>query len=139
MLNPLVDLVRKLFLVPCGRFYDDVLTVDRRAHGASAQLCLNFFFSMIGLPFSPKKHERCRSANAFLGVMNDFSFLNLGYVLLRIKEKRRRKLRAELKKVLEDGRLTPAHAARLRGKLYFSTCSAFFLRHLKRIDHLACV
>ena len=47
-LNPLVDLVRKLFLVPCGRFYDDVLTVDLRTHCASAQLCLNFFFSLVG-------------------------------------------------------------------------------------------
>ena len=28
-LNPLVDLVRKLFLVPCGRFYDDVSTCVR--------------------------------------------------------------------------------------------------------------
>ena len=125
-LNPLVDLVRKLFLVPCGRFYDDVLTVDLRAHCASAQLCLNFFFSLVGFPFSPKKHERCKGANPFLGVVNDFSYLHLGYVLIRIKEKRRRKLRAELRKVLEDGKMTPAHAARLRGKLYFSTCSTFF-------------
>ena len=58
--------------------------------------------------------------------MSDFDYLQLGYVLVRIKEKRRRKLRAELRKVLEDGKMTPAHAARLRGKLYFSTCSSFF-------------
>jgi hypothetical protein len=58
--------------------------------------------------------------------VSDFAYLQLGYVLVRIKEKRRRKLRAELRKVLEDGKMTPAHAARLRGKLYFSTCSSFF-------------
>ena len=66
--------------------YDDVLTVDLRAHCASAQLCLNFFFSLVGFPFSPKKHERCKGANPFLGVVSDFAYLHLGYVLVRIKE-----------------------------------------------------
>ena len=126
VLNPLIDVARKILLVPCGRFYDDVLTVDLRRHRNSAQLCLNFFFSLVGFPFSPKKHESCKRSNAFLGVMNDFSYLHLGYVLVRIKEKRRRKLRAELSAVLKSGKLTPAHAARLRGKLYFTTCSSFF-------------
>ena len=45
---------------------------------------------------------------------------------MRVKEKRRRKLLAELREVLRKGQLSPAHASRLRGKLYFTTCSAFF-------------
>jgi hypothetical protein len=50
----------------------------------------------------------------------------LGYVLLKVKESRRRKLLQELRDVLKARKLSPSHAARLRGKLYFTTTSAFF-------------
>ena len=65
-LNPLVDLVRKLFLVACGRFYDNVLTVDLCAHCASAQLCLNFFFALVGFPFSPRSMSGAKALILFL-------------------------------------------------------------------------
>ena len=84
-----------------------------------------FSFHWLAFRFRPRNTSSA-GANPFLGVVSDFSYLQLGYVVIRIKEKRRRKLRAELRKVIEDGTLTPAHAARLRGKLYFSTCSSFF-------------
>ena len=126
VLSPLVDFARRFFLIACGRFYDDVVAVDAAKGGASAQLCLSFLFQKIGFPFAPKKHERMRRANPFLGMVTDFSYIALGYVLIRVKEQRRRKLVAEIQEVLRIKRLTPAHAARLRGKLYFTTCSAFY-------------
>ena len=92
LMTPLVDAARKLLAIPCGSFYDDVLTVDLSAGGASAQDSLNFFFSLCGYPFAAKKHEKLRSANDFLGVTTSFRFVTLGYVLLKVKEKRRRKL-----------------------------------------------
>ena len=50
----------------------------------------------------------------------------MGYVLLRVKEKRRLKLLAELQAVLDCKKLSPAHAARLRGKLYFTKTTSFY-------------
>ena len=126
LMLPLVDFSRKFGLVPCGHFYDDVVTVDTDEGKASSQSTLSFIFSLLGYPFAPAKHERQRRANPFLGVVSDFSYLPCGYVLLRVKEKRRRRLLAELPEVRLSGRLTPAHAARLRGKLYFTTCTAYF-------------
>ena len=126
LMNPLVDFARKIGLVPCGKFYDDVVTVDLACGGSSAQGTLAFLFALLGFPFAPGKHERLRSSNAFLGVVTDFSHAVAGYVLLRVKEKRRRRLLAELRDVRGSGKLSPAHAARLRGKLYFTTCTAYF-------------
>ena len=77
-------------------------------------------------PFSPKKHERLRCDNSFLGVVTSFAFISSGYVVLRVKESRRRKLLLELGEVYKSGKLSPAHAARLRGKLYFTTTTAFY-------------
>ena len=83
-------------------------------------------FALLGLPFAPRKHERLRSANPFLGVVSDFAKATEGFVVLRVKEKRRRKLVGELKGIRKEGKLSSGHAARIRGKLYFSTTSAFF-------------
>merc|ERR1712185_505085 len=99
-MTPLVDAARKLLLVPCGNFYDDVLTVDIRAGSMSAQLSLNFFFQLCGYPFAPQKHEKLRCDNAFLGGFISFAHLSAGYVLLKVKESRRRKLLIELAAVL---------------------------------------
>ena len=126
LMDPLVDWARKVLLVPCAKFYDDVAVVDPVAGGGSAQRYLGEFFALLGYPFAEAKHEKAKGSNAFLGVVTDFSTISAGYVLLRIKEKRRLNLIAELQRVREARSLTPAHAARLRGKLYFSTSSAFF-------------
>ena len=58
--------------------------------------------------------------------MSDFAKAIEGFVVLRVKEKRRRKLIGELKGIRKEGKLSSGHAARIRGKLYFSTTSAFF-------------
>ena len=126
LMRPLIDFARKFCLSPCGDFYDDVVCVDTDDGKSSAQATLQFLFALLGFPFAPAKHERQRRANPFLGVVTDFAHVAAGYVLLRVKEKRRRSLLKELREVRRSGRLSPAHAARLRGKLYFTTCSAYF-------------
>ena len=125
LMRPMMEFARNVMLVACEQFYDDVVVVDPVFGRVSAQRNLDFMFRLLGFPFAPRKHERLREANAFLGVVTDFSSMALGYVLLRIKEKRRRNLISELRDVLRSGKLSPGHAARLRGKLYFSTTSAF--------------
>ena len=125
LMKPLVHFARVLLAVACGDFYDDVVTVDLQGGKMSAQRALAFLFQLCGFPFAPKKHERLRYTNAFLGVVSDFTKVCCGYVLLRVKEKRRRRLIDELGQVLASGKLSPAHAARLRGKLYFTTTTAF--------------
>ena len=126
VLSPLIHFSRVFMLACCGRFYDDVAVVDPKFGGVSAQQTLDFLFARVGFPFAPKKHERIRASNPFLGMVSDFSSLALGWVLIRVKEQRRRRLIAELNEVLRAKKLTPAHAARIRGKLYFTTCSAFY-------------
>ena len=126
LMRPLVEFARKIGLVACDQFYDDVLVVDPIFGGDSAQRTLEYIFRLIGFPFAPKKHERLRDANAFLGVVTDLSCAAAGYLILRVKEKRRLKLLEELKDIKAKNKLSPAHAARIRGKLYFTTTSAFF-------------
>jgi hypothetical protein len=125
LMRPLVHVARVVLGVACADFYDDVVTVDLLCGKMSAQRALSFLFQLCGFPFAPKKHERLRGANAFLGVVTDFAKIACGYVILRVKQKRRLKLILELSEVLKSGKLSPAHAARLRGKLYFTTTTAF--------------
>ena len=113
LMRPLVDFARKLLLVACDQFYDDVLVVDPEYGLSSAQVSLNFLFRLLGFPFARAKHERLRGANAFLGVVTDLSTAATGYVLLRVKEKRRQKLLSALKEILASNKLSPAHAARI--------------------------
>ena len=126
LMRPMMEFARKFLLVVCDQFYDDVVVVDPCFGKSSAQRSLDYLFRLLGFPFAPRKHERLRGANAFLGVVTDLSNMAAGYVLLRVKEKRRRKLLQELRDVLDRGKLSPGHAARLRGKLYFTTTSAFY-------------
>ena len=126
LMRPMIEFCRKIGLVACDQFYDDVVVVDPEFGKASAQETIDYIFRLVGFPFAPKKHERLRSQNSFLGVVSDFSTAAAGYVLLRVKEKRRRNLLAELKEIREKKKLSPGHAARIRGKLYFTTSSAFF-------------
>ena len=125
LMKPLVHAARVLLTVACADFYDDVVTVDVLSGRVSSQRTLGLFFQLCGYPFAPKKHERLRFSNAFLGVVTDFTTVALGYAIMRVKEKRRRRLIDELRQVLASQKLSPAHAARLRGKLYFTTTSAF--------------
>ena len=126
LMDALVHVTCKCGLVVGKQFYDDVAVVDQVCGANSAQSTLNHFFSLLGFPFAPRKHVRSRFANPFLGVVSDFAHVRAGYVVVRVKEKRRRRLLSELSSVLESGVLTPAHASRLRGKLFFTTSSAFF-------------
>ena len=66
-----------------------------------------------------------RPSNCFLGVISDFSRLADGYVIVRPKPSRIEKLVAALIAVRDADELTPEAASRLRGKLEWTSSTAF--------------
>jgi hypothetical protein len=111
-------------LVPCGHYYDDAATVEPRFAGRSGQRAIWMVHEVVGIPFAAKKHEKMRAANPFLGIVSDFE-RKPGFVQMRVKESRREKLLKDLEDVLKSGELTGAQAATFRGKLYFTSLTAF--------------
>ena len=120
----LVEISRVLMLVPAGHYYDDGVIVEPRFAGRSGQRANWFVHEVVGMPLAEKKHERMRASNPFLGIVSDFA-RSPGSVVLRVKEQRRKRLLEIIKGVLERGELTGAQAASIRGKLYFTSLSAF--------------
>ena len=119
-----VEMARVIMLVACGHYYDDVVTCEPHWAGGSGQRALWFIHKVVGIPLAARKHERMRFRNYFLGVMLDMA-AKLGHVVIRVKESRRRKLLRRLREVLAEGKLSRAEAASLRGKLYFTSTTAF--------------
>ena len=99
---------------------------DRRAavRWASGQKAIWMVHKVSGIPFAEKKHEKMRGANPFLGIVSDFAS-RPGFVEMRVKKSRKEKLLHALDLVLERKELTGAQAASLRGKLYFTSLTAF--------------
>ena len=120
----LIEISRVMMLVACGHYYDDTVVVEPKFAGRSGQRANWFVHSVAGIPLAEKKHERMRSANPFLGIVSDFASRR-GYVIMRVKEARRRRLLRTLQGVLDAGVLSGAQAASIRGKLYFTSLSAF--------------
>ena len=120
----LIEVSRVLMLVACGHYYDDAVTVEPRFAGRSGQRAVWMVHKLVGIPFAEKKHEKMRGANPFLGIVSDFA-CRPGFVEMRVKESRRKKLMSDLESVLKSGELTGAQAASLRGKLYFTSLTAF--------------
>ena len=120
----LIEVSRVLLLVPCGHYYDDASIVEPRFAGRSGQRAAWMVHEVVGIPFAEKKHEKMRGYNPFLGIVSDFT-RRPGFVEMRVKESRRTKLLKDLGDVLKSGELTGAQAAKLRGKLYFTSLTAF--------------
>ena len=120
----LIEVSRVLMLVVCGHYYDDAVTVEPRFAGRSGQRAIWFVHASVGIPFALKKHECMRSANPFTGIVTDFA-RTPGYVEMRVKTSRKRKMLRVMDAILKKGELTGAEAASLRGKLYFTSLTAF--------------
>ena len=120
----IVEVARTLLLVPCGHYYDDVVVCEPRFAGRSGQSAMWFIQKAIGLPFAEEKHEKMRLANAWLGVISDFG-ASPGHVVMRVKPSRRKNLMTQLDDIIQRKTLTGAEAASLRGKLYFTSISAY--------------
>ena len=120
----LIEVSRVFMLVPCGHYYDDAVTVEPRFAGRSGQRAIWMVHEVVGIPFAAKKHEKMRAANPFLGIVSDFE-CKPGFVQMRVKKSRREKLLKDLEDVLKSGELTGAQAATFRGKLYFTSLTAF--------------
>ena len=64
-----------MLAIVCDHYFDDFDTVALRGQGAAYQDALRRLMAVSGYPFSEKKHVPAGPANAFLGVITDFTRL----------------------------------------------------------------
>ena len=120
------EAVRRIYDVVCGAFYDDVATIDPACAGSSGQDCLWSFHDMIRLELAVRKHVPVALQFKFLGCISDFSMLStLGRLYLRVCPERKAKILAILRDVLASQRLSSAAAARIKGKVFFTTLQSW--------------
>ena len=121
----IVAVARRLFGFCGGNYFDDYVCCEPTYAGGSGLHVLQCLHRIFGFALDPDKHERMRESNAFLGVFTCLSRYRAGVAILRAKPERITSLVATLKAVRDDGRLTPAQASKLRGKLFFLCLAAF--------------
>ena len=98
-------------------YYDDFCCAEPLQTIHSAQFSFHPLITLFDPQTGPKKHVRGAVSNPFLGVLSDFCQLAAGFIIVRIKPDRKRKVVIALMGVLAKGSLTHADAASLRGKL----------------------
>ena len=107
---------RRVLAIVCDHYFDDFDTVALRGQGAAYQNALRRLMAAFGYPFSEKKHVPAAPANAFLGVITDFSRLEReGVVELGVSPRRKEKLAALCALALVS--LSPPEAEVLAGKI----------------------
>ena len=122
----IVHFVRCYFGITCSSYYDDYDVAEPMSTVHHAQYILLALHELIGLRLDKDKHLRAAiTGNPFLGIVTDFTCLAAGILLLRIKPERRDKLCAILRQLRVSNAITPAEASSVRGKLYFSSLTAF--------------
>ena len=120
------EAVRRIYDVVCGSFYDDVATVDPTCAGSSGQDCLWSFHDMIRLELAVRKHVPVAPRFKFMGCISDFSMLrSLGRLYLRVCPERKAKILVVLQDLLVSKRLSSAAAARVKGKVFFTTLQSW--------------
>ena len=122
-----VEVSRRLFAVACAHFFDDYAVVDPKLGDGTAKEALWCVHEVLDFPLSVPKSVKLKYENAFLGVISDLAPLRwrVPEVRVRVKPGRVSRLKATLAGVLARRILSPADAARLRGKLYFLTTTSF--------------
>ena len=109
-----------------GGYFDDFSTIEPSYAGASGKLAIRRSLQILGfLLDGGDKDVPMRASNPFLGVISDFSRLGDGYVIVRPKPSRVAKLLAALKEVRSADTLSPTEAATLRGKLEWTSSTAY--------------
>ena len=117
---------RSLLGVVCNHFFDDYCTTEPCWSVTSGQRVLADLHSLVGYPFSAKKHIAAAPQVLFLGVESDLRPLDtLGVVIMCVSQKRRDRLCAQIDKVLRGRELSSAAAAHMTGKLGFTLMWAF--------------
>ena len=131
----------RAFKVVVTAYVDDFSMIDRAGTSASVSYCVEFLLGAFGIRFSKKDSKRVpfRSSFKILGVelvLNHWEGEELK-VIVRNTQARKDELEQELSSVLKHGQLSPAEAARLRGRFGFfltglwGRSGALFLRALE--------
>ena len=107
-------------------YFDDTGTLDTAAAAGSGQEGVALVHSLCGFRLDPGKQQPMAIQRLFLGVLLDFSRMREdGLLLIDLKPGAREQLAAEAMALLEQGRCSPAQAAKLRGKFSWSSSAVF--------------
>ena len=118
--------LRRVYLVVCEHFYDDLCTCEPTFAGSSGQDCVWSFHDLVGLSMAARKHVPRSLTVRFLGCITDFTNMRrLGLVHLRVCPLRRAKIIAALLAFLAAGAMSSAAAARVKGKVFFVSLQAW--------------
>jgi hypothetical protein len=120
------EILRRVYLVVCEHFYDDVCTCEPGFAGSSGQDCVWSFHDIINLAMAVRKHVGMGLTVRFLGCITDFTNLRrLGQVHLRVCPVRRAKIIAALLAFIAAWAMSSAAAARVKGKVFFVSLQAW--------------
>ena len=94
-------------------YFDDTGTLDTAAAAGSGQEGVALVHSLCGFRLDPGKQQPMAIQRLFLGVLLDFSRMREdGLLLIDLKPGAREQLAAEAMALLEQGRCSPAQAAK---------------------------
>ena len=118
--------LRRVYLVVCEHFYDDLVTCEPEFTGSSGQDSIWSFHDLIYFSMAVRKHIPMAPVVRYFGCFSDFTGLaRFGRVYLRVCPDRRAKILATLLAVLAAGTLSSAAAARIKGKVFFISLQVF--------------
>ena len=118
--------LRRIYLVVCEHFYDDLVTCEPAFAGSSGQDSVWSFHDLISFSMAVRKHIPMAPVVRYLGCFSDFTGLaRFGRVYLRVCPERRAKILSVLLAVLAAGTLSSAAAARIKGKVFFISLQVF--------------
>ena len=101
----------KEFKLLAAFYFDDKFGFEKEGLVDQAMKIVQAVHRWVGAKFEEKKTQVSK-APTILGVVHD-----LDEYKIKIKPERKAALIDEIKKILEDGSLTPGHAGKLKGKL----------------------
>ena len=111
-----------LFGVVVAVYVDDVFIIEPEETISSASECFKGACKILGFQLEISKEQAPTKTPSLLGA--DLSIMSK-WITARLPERKRKDLINELNQTLQNGTLTPAQAAKLRGKLGFSQSLMF--------------
>ena len=119
--HAMCEVVRRVFAVCAGHYYDDYVVCEPSFARDSGQDALNAVLTDLGYPASGDKHEPMRSTNSFLGVEHCFDqFLPLRLVTSGVDAVKAGVTADMIAAALEERRVSHSLAAKRAGMLAFA-------------------
>ena len=116
----LQSLFRRLGLVLCSMYFDDLTVQDLQSSKGSAQWFCCRLAELLGSPFSAEKHQAMSSEGDFLGLWHSVSqAAHPGHVSFWVRDRLIHKVRDYMAEAFQRQSLSPGVAAKLYGCLNF--------------------